>query len=434
VGEHLTETVTRLVLQLAVILFAAKLGAEVCERYLKIPAVLGELAVGIVIGPYALGGLAFLGVGPLFPLPSAGEVASVAIPVSTELYSIAQIAAVILLFTVGLETDIQQFLRFAGPGILVAIGGVVLPFFLGAWTTVLFGFAEHLGDPRALFMGAILTATSIGITARVLSDMGRLGTPEGVTIIAGAVVDDVLGILVLTIVVGISAAGAVTAGQVAIVGVKAIGFWIGLTGGGLLLAAFIARFVGWLRTAGAGLGLVLAMAFLAAALAEQMGLAMIIGAYSMGLALSRTTLARRLEEPLRAVYNAFVPVFFVVMGMLVDVPGMLGALGFGVVITVVAIVSKVLGAGVPALSTGFNLRGASRIAIGMVPRGEVALIVAGIGLARAVVDTELFGVSILMTAVTTLLAPLILVPLFSRGGSGRRVMSKEEVAGEQGGK
>jgi len=113
-----------------------------------------------------------------------GEALS-AVPVSTELYSMAQVAVVILLFSVGLETDIRQFLRFAGPGALVALGGVVLPFFLGAWLTVVFGFAPHMGDPIALFMGATLTATSVGITARVLSNMGRLGTPEGVTIRRG---------------------------------------------------------------------------------------------------------------------------------------------------------------------------------------------------------------------------------------------------------
>jgi Kef-type K+ transport system membrane component KefB len=213
-GEHTAETVAHLVLQLAVILIVAKLAAEVCQRYLKIPTVLGELGAGIAIGPYALGSLSFFGAAPLFPvLHAAGEAIS-AVPVSTELYSIAQVAAVILLFSVGLETDIQQFLRYVGPGSLVALGGLVAPFFLGAWVTVLFGFADHLGDPKALFMGAVLTATSISISARVLSDMGRLGTPEGVTILAGAVVDDVLGILVLTIVVGIASAGVLSAGQV----------------------------------------------------------------------------------------------------------------------------------------------------------------------------------------------------------------------------
>lgn len=427
-GEHTAETVAHLVLQLAVILIAAKLAAEVCQRYLKIPTVLGELAAGVAIGPFALGSLSFFGAAPLFPvLQAAGGVIS-AVPVSMELYSVAQIAVVILLFSVGLETDIQQFLRYVGPGSLVALGGLIAPFFLGAWLTVLFGFADHLGDPRALFMGAVLTATSISISARVLSDMGRLGTPEGVTILAGAVVDDVLGILVLTIVVGIASAGVVSAGQVLTVSAKAIGFWVVLTGGGLLLARFISRFVGWFKSGGAGLALILGLAFLAAAIAEQMGLAMIIGAYSIGLALSGTTLARRVEEPLRGVYNAFVPVFFVVMGMMVDVKSMSGALAFGGAIVAAGIVSKVLGAGLPALVSGFTFRGAARIGVGMTPRGEVALTVAGIGLSRGIVNTEMFGVAVLMTLVTALLAPPILVQLFSRGGSGRREEAKKAKA------
>jgi Kef-type K+ transport system membrane component KefB len=206
---------------------------------------------------------------------------------------------------------------------------------------------------------------------------------------------------------------------------KAVGFWIGLTGGGLLLAPFIARFVGWFRVAGAGLALALGLAFLAAAVAEQMGLAMIIGAYSIGLALSGTNLARHLEESLRGVYHAFVPVFFVVMGMLVDVSSITGTLVFGIVITVVAILTKVVGAGLPALGAGFNTKGAIRIGVGMTPRGEVALIVAGIGLTRGIVDSDMFGVAVLMTVVTTLVAPPILVPLFSHGGPGRRERAKE---------
>jgi Kef-type K+ transport system membrane component KefB len=249
-------------------------------------------------------------------------------------------------------------------------------------------------------------------------------------VLAAAVIDDVIGILVLTIVVGIAGVGVLSAGYVAGVTLKAVGFWLGLTAGGLLFAKFIANFIGWFKTAGAAIGLMLALGFLTAALAEQAGLAMIIGAYSMGLALSGTSLARRLEEQLRGVYNALVPVFFVVMGMMVDVRSMTGMLAFGAVITVAAIVGKVFGAGLPSLLVGFNIRGAWRIGVGMLPRGEVALIVAGIGLTRGVVDNELFGVAILTTVVTTLLAPPILLSLFSRGGSGRRQDDMKET-GEQ---
>ncbi len=418
--DNVQEIIMHLVVQLGVILIAAKLAGEVAERFLKVPPVLGELVAGIIIGPYALGGISYFGLDPLFPKPEAAG----GIPVSNELYSIAQIASVVLLFLVGLETDLRQFMRYAGPAFLVGLGGVVLPFLFGMYATVLFGFAESLADPRALFMGAIMTATSVGITARVLSDLGRLASPEGVTILAAAVIDDVLGILVLTIVVGISEAGSVSAGEVGLVALKAFGFWLGLTGVAFLASGYIARLVGRLRVSGAAVAIGLALALLAAGLAESFGLALIIGAYSIGLALSHTEFGRRLGERMHGLYEALVPVFFVVMGMLVDVSAMRAAILFGVVISLLAIVGKVVGCGVPAFGLGFNLRGASRVGIGMLPRGEVALIIAGIGLARGVVDSELFGVAILMTIVTTLLAPLFLVQLFSRGGSGRRAAAE----------
>ncbi|MFC1935854.1 cation:proton antiporter [Chloroflexota bacterium] len=419
--EHdVTEVVVRLIYQLAIILLAAKVGGEVCFRYLKVPPVLGELVAGIIIGPFALGGLVLGDIGPLFPKPPGFSETAGGIPLSTELYSIAQIAAVVLLFTAGLETNLRQFLRYAGPASLVALGGVVLPFVFGVWATVLFGFADGLADPKALFMGAILTATSVGITARVLSDLRRLDSPEGVTVIAAAVVDDVLGVLILTVVVGMSASGSFSLSEVGIIGAKAVGFWLSLIVLGILLSKHISRVFESFRVAGAGIALSLALAFLAAGLAESFGLAMIIGAYSIGLALSNTTLAERLEEPLTAVYHALVPIFFVAMGMLVDLSAVQGALVFGLVVTLLAVVSKVAGSGLPALGAGFNLLGASRVGVGMLPRGEVALIIAGIGLTRGVVDADLFGVSIMMTVVTTLVAPILLVPLFQRGGSGRR--------------
>ncbi|MBI2171314.1 MAG: cation:proton antiporter [Chloroflexi bacterium] len=418
--QDITEAIVHLVLQLAIILVAAKVGGEVCLRLLKVPPVLGELAVGVLIGPFALGAIEVGSLGALFPKPQAYLEAGAGIPLSHELYAFAQVASIVLLFTAGLETDLKLFLRYAGPATLVALGGVALPFAFGVGATVLMGFASSWMDPAALFMGAVMTATSVGITARVLSDLGRMDTPEGVTVVGAAVVDDVLGILVLTVVVGVSAAGGVSAAKVALIGGKAIGFWVALTGLGILASRPISRLMGAFRVAGAEIALALALALLGAALAESFGLAMIIGAYSVGLALSTTRLKRELDEPIMAVYHTLVPVFFVAMGMLVDLPAMGGALVFGLVITALAIVSKVVGCGLPALATGFTALGAARVGVGMLPRGEVALIVAGIGLTRGVIEGDLFGVSILMTVVTTLLAPIMLVPLFRRRGPGRR--------------
>ena len=284
------ELVIQLLVQLAVILFAAKVAGELASRFLKVPAVLAELGIGIIIGPFALGAIPIPGFGPLFPVPIPDATTlhndvSAAIPVSDELFALAQIGSIVLLFAIGLETNLRQFLRYAGPATAVALGGVILPFTCGMGATVLFGFAGPDGflSPEALFMGAIMTATSVGITARVLSDLNRLDNPEGVTIIAAAVVDDVLGILVLTVVVGINAAAGFSLGNLGWIAFKAIAFWLGLTVVGILVAPYIERAVNKFRAPGAGLVLMVALAFLAAGMAEVFGLAFIIGAFSIGL-------------------------------------------------------------------------------------------------------------------------------------------------------
>ena len=416
-GGELSDAVIRLLIQLSIIIAAAKVAGELAVRFLKLPSVLGELGIGVLIGPYALGALPIPGWGPIFP-NLATEVNP--IPVSVELWSLAQLGSIVLLFHIGLETNLRQFLRYVGPATAVAIGGVVLPFGLGAGATVMFGFADSFLSPEALFMGSILTATSVGITARVLTDLNRLDAPEGVTIIAAAVVDDVLGILILTVVVGISAAGGFSLASLGWISFKAIGFWLGLTGVGLLIAPYLEKVMDKFRTSGAITVIPLALGFLAAGLSEIFGLAFIIGAFSIGLALSTTRMGHLAEVSMIGVIDFLVPVFFVVMGMLVDVGSMQGAVVFGLVVSVLAIFSKVVGSGVPAFATRFNFRGSARVGIGMMPRGEVALIIAGIGLSQHIIGQDLFGVSIMMTVITTLIAPVILVQLFEKGGSGVR--------------
>jgi len=417
--ENIVHIVTRLVLQLVLILTAAKIAGEICERYLKQPGVLGELIAGMIIGPYVLGSKIIIpGLGALFASPQPG----VTIPVSNELYALGQIAVIILLFMAGLETDFKQFFKYAGPATVVAIGGVVFPFVLGAAATIFFIHDIHsITHPEALFVGAIMVATSVGITARILSDINKLDTPEGVTILAGAVVDDVLGILILAIVVGVSRGeGGITGGTIALIAIKAVGIWIGITGMGLLLSKQIERFLLWFKNEGALLALGLAFCFLAAGIAELFGLAAIIGSYAMGLALSEREISHRLEKALTPVFDFLVPVFFVVMGMLVDFSSMTHAILFGIVLSTLAVLSKIFGCGLPAMAVGFNRIGATRIGIGMLPRGEVALIVAGVGLANKVIQTDIFGVAVMMTMITTLLAPIFLVPSFQKGGSGLR--------------
>jgi Kef-type K+ transport system membrane component KefB len=274
--------------------------------------------------------------------------------------------------------------------------------------------------PTALFLGAISTATSVGITARILSEKRKLDSPEGVTILAAAVIDDVLGIVIFAIIIGISKVSTdngVDWSEIGIIAAKAFGFWIACTLIGLLLARRITAILKWFRSPELIASMSMGLALFLAGLSEMAGLAMIIGAYIMGLALSRTDVKHELQEQLHGVYQFLVPIFFCVMGMLVDVRAMSGALVFGAVYSGVAIVSKLVGCALPSLAMRFNVRGALRVGVGMLPRGEVALIIAGIGLAVGIIDPEIFGVSIMMTLVTTLIAPPLLVKLFE-GPSG----------------
>jgi len=406
-----------LALWLGVALLAAKLGAEIVERFLGQPAVVGELAAGMIVGPYALGGMDIGGLGPLFPPPEPG---GIGVPVA--LWIFGQIAAVLLLFGAGLTTDFRTFIKFAPSATAVAIGGVVVPFALGAGAAVVAGLAASPLDPEALFIGAILTATSVGVTARVLGDIGKLDTPEGATILGAAVIDDVIGVLVLALVVA-AASGADSAGgaqDLGLLAVRTIGLWLGLSALLIVSAVPMGHSIRGLRTDGAAIALAVSLALLAGWVAESLGLAMIIGAYSAGLALSRSPLRRQLEPEVRAVGHVLIPVFFVTMGMLVDFGALLPNLGIGLALTLLAGVGKVIGCGIPALLTSFTPVGALRVGVGMVPRGEVALVVAGIGLSRGLIPSSLFGVAVMIAILTTVVTPFPLVRTFRLKGSGTR--------------
>ncbi|MDR1787913.1 MAG: cation:proton antiporter [Treponema sp.] len=429
---NITEAIANLALQLGILLFAVRVCGKLVKK-IGIPQVLGELLAGVAIGPYALGGIKLASIGfpnGIFPLPAGGSLA-----VSTELYAIAQIASVILLFASGLETDIGLFLRYSLAGGLIGIGGVAVSFILGDMAGVLFlpRFLPEFGPvsfthPACLFMGILSTATSVGITARILSDQKKMDSPEGVTILAAAVFDDVLGIIALAIVLGIVALltkaggeGVHAAAILAIAG-KAFGIWLGFTALGLLLAKKIAAFLKLFKSPSDFSVLALGLALLLAGGFERSGLAMIIGAYIAGLSLSKTDIAAVIQERIEGLYEFFVPVFFAVMGMQVNVPAICSrnVLIFGAIYTGIAILAKVLGCGGPALLLGFNGKGALRIGCGMIPRGEVALIIAGIGLTAGILDEAVFGVIILMTLVTTLAAPPFLSLSLKIKGAGTR--------------
>jgi Kef-type K+ transport system membrane component KefB/mannitol/fructose-specific phosphotransferase system IIA component (Ntr-type) len=430
-----------LVIQIGVILFAARLGNMLFEK-LRLPGVLGELCVGVLIGPYLLGGVPLPGFkgfeNGLFYLPAA--IHSGSTPVSPELYGFCAVASVVLLFLVGLETDLRLFARYSLAGSAVGVGGVLFSFvsgdLLGVWLLphIMEG-SFNLLHPACIFLGVMSTATSVSITARIMSERKKLETPEGVTILAGAVIDDVLGIVMLAIgigVIGVSsvAGGGIPWGAIGLIAGKSIGIWLLATVAGIALA----------RRIGAGLKLIggkvelsvmaLGLALIVAGLFEEARLAMIIGSYVIGLSLSRTDISHVVRESLHPLLVFMVPVFFTVMGMMVDPSLFLSPkiLLFGLIYSVSAVAAKVIGCGGPAMLCGFNARGALRIGLGMVPRGEVALIVAGIGLGSGLLSKEVFGVAVMMTLLTTMLAPPMLVWAFNRAGQGVRSSSRQPAA------
>ena len=470
----LTEKMTLLALQIGLILFAAKLGGMLASLF-RLPSVLGELGVGILIGPWALGGIGF-GSGLFkYGLFRGEYLAAMAkatgtspFAVSPELYGICTIASVVLLFLSGIETNLKMFLKFAFAGSLVGIGGVVCSFLLGDLCAVyavsllpdLLGGIECLAklhgyvqagevmkavlDPAALFMGIMSTATSVGITARILSERRKMDSEEGVTIMAGAVIDDVLGIIVLAIGMGIigaqtagaanaSAQGGIPWGQIGKTALNAIGVWLGGTVIGLVVAKKISWLLKLFRSPVAIGTLAFGLSLVIAGLFEALGLTLIIGAYVMGLALSRTDLKHMIEENLQSVYTFLVPIFFCVMGMMVDMGALCSkpVLIFGGIYTALAVIAKISGCAIPAFACGFNVKGALRVGAGMIPRGEVALIIAGIGLSNGYLTQEVFGIGILMTLVTTVVAPPCLVGLFNLKGSGMRGGRKANTEGSR---
>ena len=422
-----------LVIQVGVIIFAAKIGNILFQK-IRLPGVLGELIAGMVIGPYALGQIGFMGFrGGLFPLPAEGG-----FPISSELYGISAVASVVLLFNVGLETNLKMLLRYVFAGGLVGLGGVVFSFFLGAWSASVFSeamFGHHIGllEPQALFAGVIVTATSVGVTARILSERRKLDTPEAVTILSAAVIDDVIGIVLLAAVMSIAAAtrasGQIDWSYTGIVAARAVGIWLAATAVALVATRKVSFLLKWFGERTSIAIMALGMALVLAGIFEEAGLAMIIGAYVMGLSLSKADISHVVREKLSSVYALLVPIFFCTTGMLIN-PGALASpsvLAFGVVFTLTALVAKVVGCGIPALLANFNLLGAARVGFGMAPRCEVALIIAGIGLAANVITPGIFAGVIMMVLVNTIVAPTAMVLLFKRPAGGtRKAMAAEE--------
>ena len=375
-----------LLLGLVIVWIAAKAAGEGMER-LGQTAVLGELLAGVVIGPGGLG------------LVHESEV----------IHALAELGVLILLFEVGLGSDLDELLRAGAQASLVAVVGVVLPFAAG------FGVMQALGHPPLLgvFVGATLTATSVGITARVLADLGRLQDPAAAVVLGAAVVDDILGLIILAVVTGVAQTGRVSADAIALLTAKALAFLLIALLLGRRLAPILIGWIGRMQARGTLIVYSFVFAMTLAALADLIGLATIIGAFAAGLILATTERRVHVEERVKPVADLLVPVFFVTIGMKVE-PARLdpfgpdAQLGIAILLAVVAVVSK--------LATGLVVyqKAVRRwpVGVGMVPRGEVGLIFAAAGLGAGVIGEGLYSALVVAVMLTTFVAPPWLKALY----------------------
>jgi Kef-type K+ transport system membrane component KefB len=396
----------------ALILIFAKIFGELAER-IKQPAVLGELLAGVILGGSVLA-----------IVPSTAGVSGY-----DTFHLLAEVGVAILLFEIGLETDLKDMLKVGVTSTLVAVVGVVVPFALGFVSVLAFEEYGLMGeiDPSlmvliAITAGATLTATSVGITARVLSDMNRLQTGEAKIILGAAVIDDILGLIILGVVSGIIestrevGSAEISAGAVLIIFLKSFGFLVAAVVIGNLTSKRLFDFIHSMRVRGVLLVCALAFAFIFAFLASAVGLAPIVGAFAAGLVLANTNQFKLIEERLKPVSDVFTPVFFIMVGAAVDVhvfnpfdKGNIPILMIAAILFIVAVVGKFV-SGWAVFQKGIKK---SVIGFGMIPRGEVGLIFAQVGLTYGVFSSDLFSAVTVMVMLTTFIAPPLLKMAFT---------------------
>jgi Kef-type K+ transport system membrane component KefB len=378
---HGTDT---LLLELFAIFVSAKLCGELFER-IGLPGVLGEILAGVVLGPYT----------------------TALISPSDTVYSIAEIGAIFLLFTVGLETQAEGLIRVGRQSLGVAIAGIVVPFVFG------FAYMTLRGEPaqEATFVAAAMVATSVGITARVMADMRVLHTRVARIILGAAVFDDILGMVLLAVVVGLASQGGIQWVHLIVLFAEAIGFAVFMIFLGPRLVRHLRPGLQRMSTQNAPLIFALAICLGLSVAAEKIGLAAIIGAFFAGMAFAECSPEWNLQPRVHAINEFLAPFFFFTMGARLDVHVFTGEIWTAaIIVSLLAIVSKVVGCGLPVLREGRST--ALLVGIGMMPRGEVALIVALVGLQMKMVSAGGYAIVIFMTAATTLIAPPILRYLF----------------------
>lgn len=369
-----------LLLTLVALLVTTKLLGVLAQK-INQPAVVGELIAGVLLGASVLG---------------------IVDPNDPVIHALAELGVLVLLFEIGLHTNLKSLVKVGNSAVVVAIIGVVLPFGLGYWVA----HAMGLGVIPAIVAGAALTATSIGISARTLSDLGRLNTPEGQIVLGAAVIDDIIGLVILSVVAGLVGGAAVTVAGVSLTTAIALGFVVVAVVLGSILIPPLFRFVAQVEATGT-LGVVgLAFAFFLAWLADSVGSATIIGAFSAGLILHNTPQREAIEKATTNLGHFFVPIFFASVGAAIEL-GTLGdtrVLAVGGALIVVAVLSKLIAGYAPWWFKGDK----ALIGIAMVPRGEVGLIFARMGLATGALTSQLYSALALMVLVTTFMTPPLL--------------------------
>ena len=370
---------------LAIMLGAAKL-CGMLARWIGQPSVLGELLAGVILGKTALGLID---------------------PGLEVFHLLSELGVVLLLFTIGLETDLKSLLRVGPSSAAVAIVGVVLPFFLGYETCLLLGLDSRV----AIVVGAALTATSVGITGRVLADLGQLHTPEGRIVLGAAIIDDVIGLVILTVVSGMTAGQSISAMRLLRIVFLAFGFLIATVSVGTWLVPRVERLAARWKFRGPGTILAVILAFALAWLADRVGSAVIMGAFAAGLLVARHSHAHEVEHGVTSLGHFFVPLFFVTVGAAVDVrvlnpidPANLRTLGIAAVLTLAAVAGKFLAGFAPGWFRGNK----ALIGVSMIPRGEVGLIFAQMGLSHGILNASTFSALTLVVMATTFLAPPLL--------------------------
>ena len=398
-GAHLVD-VAHIFFILLVVLLSAKVAGELFERIGQ-PAVLGELVAGIVLGT------SMLGIVPVDPADPHGAV----------IHVMAEIGVAILLFEVGLETDLREMFRVGSAAFMVAVVGVILPFVFGY---LFWHMYEGGASLVAIFVGATLTATSVGITARVLEDIGKIHTAEARIIIGAAVIDDILGLLILAVVVALAETGQVSIPDIAMMFGLALGFLVVAMAIGLTTARWLFELVNRMQVRGVLVTAAFAFALLLGYLADLVGLAPIVGSFAAGLILSKTNQFDTIVDRIKPVADVFTPIFFVSIGAAVNIailnpmnPTNHETLLIGGGLFAIAVAGKV--------ASGFAVfwRKLNRLAVGMgmVPRGEVGLIFAQIGLLAGVLTQDVFSAILIMVIGTTLITPPLLKLLFGRSST-----------------